>query len=374
MDNDRIDVPPPGHFIREELEARQWTQRDLAYILGVSDPEINVIISGKRGISADMAKALGKAFDVPADFFANLQKAYDLSRAREPDSDVERKARLQSVYPVREMIKRGWLTDANAVILEAEMAKFFEVSSPDKIPHFAHAAKKASYESVTPVQLAWLYRVRQIAREMVVPNYSESALREALAHLRQLMVDPIDTRQVPRLMSECGVRYVIVECLPNAKIDGACFWLGKSPVIGMSIRFDRIDNFWFVLRHEIEHVLQKHGRDEEIIDVELEGARAGYESNTIPEQERVANRAASDFCVPISEMDSFIARKNPFFSERDLLGFAKRLQVHPGIVAGQLRKRLDRWDLFTRLLVKVRQYAISGAIVDGWGQIAPVSA
>src|SRR5579883_600220 len=106
MDNDRMDVPPPGHFIREELEARDWSQRDLAYILGVTDPEINVIISGKRGISADMAKALGKAFDVPAEFFANLQKAYDLSRARDPDPNVERKARLQSVYPVREMIKR----------------------------------------------------------------------------------------------------------------------------------------------------------------------------------------------------------------------------------------------------------------------------
>jgi HTH-type transcriptional regulator/antitoxin HigA len=373
MDNDRIDVPPPGHFIREELEAREWTQRDLAYILGVSDPEINVIISGKRGISADMAKALGKAFDVPAEFFANLQKAYDLARAREPDSDVERKAKLQSVYPVREMIKRGWLTDANAAILEAEMAKFFGVDHPDKIPHLPHAAKKATYENVTPSQLAWLYRVRQIAQEMVVPNYSESALREALSQFRQLMVDPVDARHVPRILSECGVRFVVVECLPNAKIDGACFWLGRSPVIGMSIRFDRIDNFWFVLRHEIEHVLQKHGREKEIVDVELEGQRAGYESNVIPEEERVANRAASNFCVPIPEMDSFFARKNPYFSERDLLGFARRLQVHPGIVAGQLRKRLDRWDLFTRLLVKVRHAAISGAVVDGWGQIAPVS-
>jgi HTH-type transcriptional regulator/antitoxin HigA len=371
--DDRIEVPPPGHFSREELEARGWTQRDLAYILGVSDPEINVIISGKRGISAEMAKALGKAYDVPAEFFANLQKAYDLSRAREPDANVERKAKLQSVYPVREMIKRCWLTDANAVILEAEIAKFFEVASADQIPHLAHAAKKASYERITPVQLAWLYRVRQMTREMAVPNYSEKALRESLGRLRMLMVDPVDTREVPQILAECGVRYAIVEGLPNAKIDGACFWLGKSPVIGMSIRFDRIDNFWFVLRHEIEHVLQRHGRDEEIVDVELEGARAGYESNDIPPEERVANRAASDFCVPIGEMDSFVARKQPFFSERDLLGFAKRLQVHPGIVAGQLRKRLDRWDLFTRLLVKVREAAISAAVVDGWGQVAPVT-
>ncbi|HVM81250.1 MAG TPA: HigA family addiction module antitoxin [Stellaceae bacterium] len=371
--NDKIEVPPPGHFIREELEARGWSQRDLAYILGVSDPEINVIISGKRGVSAEMAKALGKAFDVPAEFFANLQKAYDLSHAREPDANVERKAKLQSVYPIREMIKRSWLTDANAAILEAEIARFFEVPSADQIPHLAHAARKANYQNISPIQLAWLYRVRQIAREMVVPNYSEKALKDALGRLRMLMVDPLDTREVPHILSECGVRFVIVEGLPNAKIDGACFWLGKSPVIGMSLRFDRIDNFWFVLRHEIEHVLQRHGRDREIVDIELEGDRAGYESNTLSQEERVANRAASDFCVPIGEMDSFIARKTPFFSERDLLGFARRLQLHPGIVAGQLRKRINRWDIFTKLLVKVRDAAISAATVDGWGHVAPVS-
>jgi HTH-type transcriptional regulator/antitoxin HigA len=370
MDTSTFDTPPPGHFIREELEARSWTQRDLAYILGLQDPEVNAIISGKRGISPEMAKALGKAFDVPAEFFANLQRTYDLSRAREPDPSVERKARLQSAFPVREMIKRGWLTDTSAILLEAEMSRFFEVGAVEEIPYIAHAAKKQNYESVTPPQLAWLFRVKQIAKEMVVPAYSEKKLRDSLTQLKGWMVDPVDTRHVPRLLSECGVRFVIVEALPNSKIDGACFWLGKSPVIGMSLLRDRIDNYWFVLRHEIEHVLQKHGRNQEILDIELDGAGAGAD---VSEEERIANTEASNFCVPKAEMDSFYDRKAPYFSERDLLGFARRLQVHPGIVAGQLRKRLDRWDLFTRLLAKVRQPATSAAIVDGWGQVAPIS-
>ena len=89
-----VDVPPPGHFIREELEARGWTQRDLAYVLGITESAVNLIISGKRGISADMAKALGDAFDVPAELFANLQNSYDLARARDPDPNVARRGRL----------------------------------------------------------------------------------------------------------------------------------------------------------------------------------------------------------------------------------------------------------------------------------------
>ena len=85
-------VPPPGFFIREELEARSLSQRDLAYILGCPEQVVNMIVSGKRGISPEMAKALGDAFDVPAEFFANLQNAYDLAKARDP---TEREAKGQ---------------------------------------------------------------------------------------------------------------------------------------------------------------------------------------------------------------------------------------------------------------------------------------
>jgi HTH-type transcriptional regulator/antitoxin HigA len=79
----------PGHYIKEEMDARGWIQRDLAFILGVPEQSLNVILSGKRGISPEMAKALGKAFDVPPQFFANLQQAYDLANAREPKQEAD---------------------------------------------------------------------------------------------------------------------------------------------------------------------------------------------------------------------------------------------------------------------------------------------
>ena len=77
-------IDHPGVFLREELEERGWLQADLAYILGCPVQAINMILSGKRGISVDMARSLEKAFDVPADFFLNLQKMHDLSKANEP--------------------------------------------------------------------------------------------------------------------------------------------------------------------------------------------------------------------------------------------------------------------------------------------------
>lgn len=70
----RAAVDHPGTFIVEEINERGWTQVDLAYILGISPPQLNEILTGKQRISADMARALADAMDMPADFFANLQK------------------------------------------------------------------------------------------------------------------------------------------------------------------------------------------------------------------------------------------------------------------------------------------------------------
>ena len=211
-----------------------------------------------------------------------------------------------------------------------------------------------------------------MAKSMSVQRYSEKSLRSAVEQFEAFMVAPEDVSRVPRALSECGVRFVVVESLPGSKIDGVCFWLDDySPVIGMSTRYDRIDNFWFVLRHEIEHVLHRHGRDEEILD-DLEGSGAGTDSS-VPEEERIANGAASDFCVPAARLDSFILRKRPFFYEKDVLAFSGVVQRHPGVVVGQMQRRLNDYAYLRRHQAKVRHLLTPGAMTDGWGQAAQVS-
>ena len=71
----------PGEFIKEELEAREWSQGDLAHILGCPEQAITAIIDGKRGITSDMAKSLSLAFEVSPQLFTNLQQAYDFAVA-----------------------------------------------------------------------------------------------------------------------------------------------------------------------------------------------------------------------------------------------------------------------------------------------------
>ena len=371
----------PGQLIEELLSAHGWNQRVLGVVIGVDETIINKLISGKRPLDGRVALALADVFKVPAERFMDLQKKYDLALARaadRPDPGRSTRATLYGDLPIAEMLKRRWIS-AESVRdmrgIDRELIRFFDAKSLDEIELLPHAAKKTDVVGpVTPSQLAWIYRVRQIAHEILVPRYSPAALRAAIPRLHQLLETPESAAHAPRILMECGIRLALVETIGSAKVDGVCFWLrnGSSPVVGMSTRFDRMDNFWFVLRHELEHVLSEHGRAAMMLDVELEGDRAGTGAS-VSDEERVANEAAANFCVPQDKLRKFVAVKAPFFPERDMLGFAKTLKVHPGIVAGQLRHATKRYDLFGKHISKIRSFVAPTVTTDGWGDVVPTS-
>jgi HTH-type transcriptional regulator / antitoxin HigA len=373
------DYRTPGQLIKALLTERDWSQRTLAIVIGKPETAVNKIISGKQAVDAETALLLEEVFHVPAARFLDLQKEYDLAIAKaiaRPDPARANRAHLFGGLPIAEMVKRGWLGEANprdVSEVEAALTSFFGVQTVGEIEILPHAAKKTLVDSdTTPAQLAWLYRVRAMASEMLVPRFTPEALERALVELRALMVSAENVRKVPRILAEAGIRYVVVETLPTAKIDGVCFWLNEhSPVVGMSLRHDRNDNFWFVLRHELEHVRLGHGKGTISLDAELQGDRAGTGPD-IPEEERAANEAAASFGIPQAQMRAFVERKAPLFSERDMVGFARSVGVHPGIVAGQLQHLTGRYERFRQHQVKIRSYVLPTAYVDGWGNVAPV--
>jgi HTH-type transcriptional regulator / antitoxin HigA len=359
----------PGEVVRAAMEAKGWNQSDLAFALGTTTAAVNQILSNKRSISPNMAVALALALDESAEMFARVQAEWDVRHADRPDSAVTTRSRILSRYPLREMIRRGWIDIENREgSLEEQVCSFFGVDTLDDVPHLEHSAKKSNYSEIPPAQLAWLFRVRQIASDMHPARYRPSALQETVENFKSFRDEPEAVRHVPRLLSEAGVRFVIAEGLPGSQIDGVCFWMdNNSPVIGMSMRFDRIDNFWFVLRHECAHVMHGHGKRHAIFDQDME-----MNVSSVNEEEKIANAEAADFCVPNEQMKSFFLRKNPFFSETDVLAFSKRMKVHPGIAVGQLQRMANRYDLLRRYLVKVRSHLGGSMMMDGWGDVVPV--
>lgn len=364
------EVFAPGEFLRDEIEERGWTQMDLAEVLARPVGLVNEIISGKRGISAETARGLSAAFGTTPEFWMNLEAAYQLSRVRDDDGDgVTRRARLYEKAPIKDMVRRGWLEPSDSVeVLEARVLRFFRIDRVDEEPELPlHAARKATpYEApLTVAQRAWLFRASHLATAVDARPYDKDGIEEVVGALRPLLQSPQEIRRVPRILSDAGIRFVIVQPLPGSRIDGACFWRDGAPTIVLSLRFDRIDSFWFVLLHELGHVAQGIASLDSDLDV------AGDHSEK-PKAEREADAFAVEHLVPSRQLDGFIARVRPLYSARKIEAFASTMNVHPAVVVGQLQHRGEiAFSSFRKLVVPVRDRITSAALTDGWGTALP---
>lgn len=357
---------PPGEFLRDELEARGWTQTEFAEMIGRPVRLVNEIIAGKRAVTPETAHDFSAAFGTSPQLWMNLETAWQLSKVAPRANQISREAALRSRFPVREMIKRGWIVAPNSAgELETAVLTFFGVRAVDDPIYFPHAARRNYEQEVKPVQWAWIFRVNQLATALQVPPYSEVKLRQSIADLERLMTEPEEIRHIPKILTECGVRFVIVEPIPGSEIQGVCFWINenKSPVIGLTLKGDHIDKFWFNLWHELTHVLNGDGKDDLIIE-DFEENPLGSDDDT----EKAANSAAANYCVPLGAMQDFIARNAPMFAEKSLIGFSRIVKRHPGIVAGQIQRRMNRWDLFKKHQPRVREIITSTALTDGYGR------
>jgi HTH-type transcriptional regulator/antitoxin HigA len=363
----------PGEYIQDELDARGWSQTDLAVIMGRPVSVINELISGKRGITAETALGLEAALDLDAQYWLNLEAAYRLWRARAPEREaVARRAKLFGIAPINHMVKRGWLEGSDSIdVLETQVKTFFHTSGLDEVPDVPAAARKSTayHEAPTLAQRAWLYRAWNLAGQLPAEPFSRGALKEAIEHLKTLTAAPQEVRRVPRIVAAAGVRFLVIQPLPGSKIDGACCWLDerqeRHPVVVLSLRFDRLDNFWFVLMHELMHVLN----GDTSVDPDLADAS---DAERLPAFEREANRRASETLIPAGKLESFIARTAPAYSAARILGFANLNHVHPAIVVGQLQHRGEiGWGSFRKFLVSVREIVTASALTDGWGGTLP---
>jgi HTH-type transcriptional regulator/antitoxin HigA len=147
------------------------------------------------------------------------------------------------------------------------------------------------------------------------------------------------------------------------KIDGASFWLDRnSPAIAMSLRFDNIGSFWFALMHEVEHIKNKDALSFDDL-----------QKKQTDEKEKRANENAAQNLVPQNDLAQFIKTYSPRYTEARINNLATRLQIHPGIIVGQLQHRGEiSYAAFKSMLIKVRHLAIDLAFTDGWGQPVPI--
>jgi HTH-type transcriptional regulator / antitoxin HigA len=195
----------------------------------------------------------------------------------------------------------------------------------------------------------WLSKVRVVAEWLIasdsLPEFR--GLDEAVVRaVAQLSASSTGIHEVaPALLSQ-GVIVVYEPAIPGMKVDGAVFKLPSGhPVIGLSMRYARVDYYWFTLLHELAHVVLHSDLISEPI---LDDFDAPDDSALV---ERQADRLASDAAIPRHEWRACPAKYS--LKVEDVQSFAKRLNIAPEIVAGRLRRELRRYELFSELVNKV---------------------
>lgn len=239
----------------------------------------------------------------------------------------------------RDLVARGWLKDAND---DSSLAAIFFDLPLSKQPTLFRKSAKVD-ENLLAV---WQARARSQAQRFYLNGeYAPftGLTKEYLRNLVLLSVDPQVVRDLPRLLANAGVILVYVYALPGMSADGAVFHLSTGhPVVAMSLRFARLDYFWFTLLHELSHLVLHNDQLTGPLFFDVEVAE---EKDRI---EKAANRLARDSIVDRESWRNCTPKYDP--SDRAVRVYASEQRVHPSLIAGLLRKEFGNYTRYSSII------------------------
>jgi len=191
----------------------------------------------------------------------------------------------------------------------------------------------------------WLSHAREAAyfyEAWKKPPSFKGVDKKFLGDFARLSVDPNNIKKIEEILSGYGIIVVHERSIPGMKVDGACFLLATgAPVIALSLRYSRLDIYWFVLMHELAHIALHYEKLTTPILDDLDEESAS-------DMEIEANLLAANSLIPRTDWRSSNVKYNA--SEREIEDFAKKVQTHPSVVIGRLRRETGRNDIFSKKL------------------------
>jgi len=336
-----IEIPNPLKAIKFRMDEQNLRQRDLIPFIG-SKSKVSEVLAGKRPLTVTMLRALHEGLGIPAEV---------LLQETQPENKNDESISLDK-FPLKEMIKRGWF-EASANELQSGgkelIERFFApIGGIRFLPQFCRRTLiERSGKSMDRYALwAWTARILIKAKSIKLPAYKIGTVdKEFMARVAQFSLVDQGPIEVRKYLEEHGICLIIEPHLPRTHLDGlALLTQEKRPVIGLTIRHDRIDNFWFSLMHELVHVC-KHLKsfDEAFVD------NLDMEPGKDP-REREADKIASEVFIPRS-----LWRRSDAYRQRTpdaIQELALRLRIHPAIIAGRIRHDARNYYILGQMVGK----------------------
>ena len=334
-----IEPPDPIDAILFRMHEKGLKQIDLVPYLGTRS-RVSEILSRKRPLTVSMIKALSIGLGISTDTLIGINS--DDNQSHEEGVDW-------SKFPLKEMINRGWISEnGNALKSSAEdIIKGFitQLGWQSGSLSFKRTLSGDAYSPSTQYALyAWVSRVVQQARKkksslgIFDPNMLSASFLRDLAQLSWFEKGPLLAIE---FLEKHGIAIIIEPSLKGTRIDGAALKdIDGQPIIGLSLRYDRLDNFWFTLLHEVAHIW-KHVHNEETFLDDLD-------ASSDDKKESEANRLAREAFIPRAVWKRSDAYITPTKENIDIL--SRELKITPAIIAGRLRRELGNYRLFADLI------------------------
>jgi HTH-type transcriptional regulator / antitoxin HigA len=346
-----INLPDPVAAIRFRMSQQRLKPKDLVPYIG-SAPRVSEVLSGKRPLSLAMIRKLVKGLGIPAEVL--LQEP----GANLPSEEILEQGRR---LPIAEMVKRRWFAGFTGTVVEAKqqleelLGRFMEpLGEASLSPALNRQCVRDGGKDDPNALTAWRIRVATLALEQDLPAYRAGTvdigfLRE-LAKLSYLDSGP---RLAKEFLGKAGVHMVIERHLPHTHLDGAAMKLPSgAPLVGLTLRHDRLDNFWFTLFHELAHVALHLDRGE--IEVFFDDITKTSKDRC----EKEADEMASEALIPGDLWKGAKLRRNT--PPDHVVAFAEKLRIHPAIPAGRIRFENHDYKVMKTLIGSGRVRAMFG--------------
>lgn len=345
----------PGETLKEILEERDMSQKELSLRTGFSGKHISTVLNGEKNISVSFAKKLEYALNIDAEFWMNLQNQYDkeLIEFDELHSISEEEVSIfKSLKDIFEyIVEKGFISDIKQKEQSIlELRKFFNVSNLDSIPSIVSAGAFRAQTSVNYdpyVLFAWLKICESLSEKIETEDVPQEEQLEKLLSLcpkikeLSLLPQEIFITELQNYFSSCGIAFVIIPAFEGAPVQGFIKTNqdGKTN-IGMTFRQKRADIFWFTLFHEIGHFINGDSKQKFIDFESMENLR-----------ETKADNFAQKMLLESSAYSQFVNARN--FSLEKINSFAESQNVAPSIVIGRLQHdKVIGWHEYTDVIQK----------------------
>ncbi len=255
-----------------------------------------------------------------------------------------------SRYPVRQMYKRRWFPEFSGSLNDAVrnsstlIANHFQKAGIENLQAVLNRRSVRTMAEIDKDALnVWYARVIIKAREQELETYFDKNRIDSdwLSHLASYTIHDNGPRQAVDFLKTNGVRVVFESQMDGTYLDGAALLVDKVyPVIAMTLRYDRLDNFWFVLFHELAHIILHLGVEFDSIFDDLDSHEEGIEKE--------ADNYALNISIPESVWKKSLVRFSP--SKDTIINQARSLKVHPAIIAGRIRWESQNFYLYNELV------------------------